>query len=370
MKLILNLTISLAFAVPAFADEPVATAVAPKVAFQETQDELRLITDKNVVYSIPLKPSDPSLQQIYNEMPDEMKVEFQQKRRDILKSLIQSLRFTKFGLGMGSVIGDKITWVKEALIRPFQMREMKNFEGPMEWFTETDSTEYEPKEKAPKQKISERGNQAINAMLVGMDKSLWERAPLIAHSNEYGIVIAAGSMAEAGVRGKGGFGGQYSLGVALAVNKDSKAAVFQIFQSVENFKSTILPFAAYLGFNVRLGVYIAEQSPGREHLRTKGTSDYPIAVPVFKSDSPSSFSTGMSAGLFPPPPFDSLLTFKNHNSETVMLRVSVSPMLKGFMNFKTGIGGESLALRPVNDFYQKIRISVNGNRLCSGVHLN
>lgn len=353
-------------------DVPTQEAPAPKITFVEDGNQLRLQMANGTSYAVELTPRDHARRQIYNNMPESMQAEFQEKRRGILKSLAQALRFTKLGIGMGAIMGDKISWVasKMNILKPFKTPELKNFEGPMDWFLETESTAYEAKEAAPKMKISQRGNLLINKILQGMDYSMWERAPLIAHSNEYGLYASVGGMAEAGVRGKGGFGGQYGLGITVGVNKETKAFVFQIFQGVEVFKSTSIPFAAFLGGNMKLAMYVSENSPGREHLKTQGTSDYPLAIPVFKSDSPTSFSTGLSTGLFPPAPFDTLLTFKNHNSETVIVRMAVSPMTKGFLEFKSGIDGNKLFLQPINIAYQKVKSSVNGVGLCAQSHLN
>ncbi|WP_374032276.1 hypothetical protein [Bdellovibrio bacteriovorus] len=49
-----------------------------------------------------------------------------------------------------------------------------------------------------------RSQQAVQSILRGLDYKLWSQAPLVIDSNEFGLSVSAGILAEAGVLRKGG----------------------------------------------------------------------------------------------------------------------------------------------------------------------
>ncbi len=170
--------------------------------------------------------------------------------------------------------------------------------------------------------------EAISQLLRILDANMWMQAPVIANSNEFGIIATIGLVLEGGQPVKG-YGGLFDLGVSIGYNKEEKALALQFFTDVEKYKTTLLKGFFVAGAVVKLGPYAANQ---KTELRSVGTSFYPPAVPGFATKTPNSFATGFSSGLtIPPFPWGDLITYENTMNRKVHLRVSLPRLTKGFV---------------------------------------
>jgi hypothetical protein len=109
----------------------------------------------------------------------------------------------------------------------------------------------------------------------------------------------------------------------------------------------------------------------REDARTiKGSSFYPPAVPGFSTTSSEFFAAGFSSGLgLPPPPLADLMTFTNKFERHVIVRVTVSPLVKGFVRMQLGDvrGSVTLVAMRFVDVYRAItdKVFKTRGRSCS-----
>ncbi|MCE3009778.1 MAG: hypothetical protein LW875_04105, partial [Proteobacteria bacterium] len=69
--------------------------------------------------------------------------------------------------------------------------------------------------------------------------------------------------------------------------------------------------------------------------------------------------------------FGDFLTVTNDLHHRILLRVTVSPIVKGFIRVSTGVNLDwmRLWLEPVRDYAQRIQHSMNGPRLCRRVFI-
>ncbi len=250
--------------------------------------------------------------QSFNQLSDEQKSRFQESRLVFLKNAARILSSTKFVLGAGSLVGDGLSFVKIKVKQAF-------------------GKEVETSEKV-RRSFGERSNQAVQSALKGIDYKLWSQAPMVIDSSEFGLSLSLGIVAETGVQKKGG-GGAEEIGISLAMNKKSKAFVFEIFHKSEKFDNTKAAISV-LGVVGKAGMTMGSRN-GAETM--KGSSFYPPAVPGYSSASPEFFSAGFSSSLgFPPPPLADLMTFTNKFERHTWIRVTVSPVVKGFVRVQFG----------------------------------
>jgi hypothetical protein len=167
---------------------------------------------------------------------------------------------------------------------------------------------------------------------------------------------------------KKGAGGAEEVGFSLAFNKTQKAFVFEIFHNSEKFDNTKAAVSV-IGIVGKAGMTMGHRE-GAETIR--GSSFYPPAVPGYSMSSPEVFSAGASSSLgFPPPPLADLLTFTNQFQRQALLRVTVSPLVKGFVRIHVGDVKGSVTLIGMRfvDIYtvvaQKIRLK-RQPLLCEG----
>lgn len=248
----------------------------------------------------------------YERMSDEQKVQFQAARILFLKNAARILSSTKFVLGAGTLVGDGFSFVKVKVKKAF-------------------GKEAEATEKV-RRSFMERSNGAVQSALKGIDYKLWSQAPMVVDSSEFGLSVSLGIVAETGVM-KRGAGGAEEIGINLAVNKKNKAFVFEIFHNSEVFDNTKAAISV-LGLVGKAGMTMGSRQ-GAETL--KGSSFYPPAVPGFSSASAEYFNAGFSSSLgLPPPPLADLMTFTNKFERHVWIRVTVSPVVKGFVRVQFG----------------------------------
>lgn len=285
----------------------------------------------------------------YKNMTPEMKAKFQEARLHFLGNAARILSSSRMALGAGSLVGDAFSFVKVKVKKAF-------------------GKEVEEGEKV-RRTFSERSFQAVQAALKGIDYKLWSQAPMVVDSNEFGLSLSLGLVAETGILKKGG-GGAEELGISLAMNKAQRAFVFEIFHNSESFDNTKAAISV-LGIVGKAGMTMGH----REGAQTlKGSSFYPPAVPGFSSASPDFFSAGLSSSLgLPPPPLADLMTFTNKFERHIWIRVTVSPVVKGFVRVQFGDVRGSIklvAMRFVDVFKaisDKVVKVVAGNRSCGAV---
>ncbi|KHD87446.1 MAG: hypothetical protein OM95_14220 [Bdellovibrio sp. ArHS] len=248
----------------------------------------------------------------YESLPEERKQKFHEVRMMFLANAARILNSSKFVFGAGSLVGDAFSFVK---IKTQKIIGKTVDETPTE-----------------KRTFSVRSHQAVQSILKGIDYKLWSQAPLVIDSNEFGLSISVGALAETGVLRKGG-GGAEEVGLSLAYNKNQRAFVFEIFHNSENFDNTKAAISV-LGLVGKAGITLGRRS-GADVL--KGNSFYPPAVPGYSASSSEYFSAGISSSLgLPPPPLADLLTFTNRFERHSLIRVTVSPLVKGYVRLEFG----------------------------------
>lgn len=248
----------------------------------------------------------------YEAMNAESKNQFQQTRLMFLENVARVLHKTQFALGAGSLVGSGFKFVKQ---KSLQIIGKGTTEAPAETRT-----------------FKQRSRAAVQSILQGVDYKLWSQAPMLIEANEFGMSVALGILAEGGARRRGG-GGVEELGLSFAYNKSQKAFVFEIYHNSEKFESSKSLVAA-LGIMGKAGIHFGKRSNAGG---LKGGSFYPPVVPGFSMTSPEYFAAGFSSSLgLPPSPFVDIMTFNNKFERTTLLRVTVSPVIKGFVRMHIG----------------------------------
>jgi hypothetical protein len=285
----------------------------------------------------------------FESMSEESKIQFQKTRVMFLQGAARTLNSVKFALGTGSLVGDSLSFVKVKTLNIFgrksetQTNLQKNFEV--------------------------RSREAVGSVLKALDYKLFAQAPLVVDSNEFGLSLSLGLIAETGLLRQGG-GGAEELGLSLAFNKQNRAFVFEIFHNSESFQNTKAAVSV-VGFVGKGGLTLGKRQ-GTETLM--GSSFYPPAVPGFSSASADYFFAGASTSLgLPPPPLADLLTFTNKFERHTWIRITASPITKGFVRLQIGDvkGSFLLILHRFSDVYHYVMEKVFFHRrTCKAVFVN
>ena len=273
----------------------------------------------------------------YRRLSPENKVLFEQTRRQYLVQAGRVLDKMDGALGAGILIGDSVQFVKRQAMRVVKK--------PLT-----------PQEKIEKQA---RKTAIIQSILQGLDYKLWSQAPLVIQANEFGLQASVGVIGLSGFLKKGG-GGLEEIGLSLAFNKQNKAFVFEIFHSSERFDHSAMP-ALNIGINGKAGMLMVSRDLQDPTRAMKGSTFYPPAFPGSSGAGPELFTAGMSSGVgFPPPPLADFLTFTNKFERNTVIRVTVSPMVKGFVRVQLGDVKTSAKLITYRfvDIYNAIRNKV------------
>jgi hypothetical protein len=274
-----------------------------------------------------------------------------------LKNVARALNATKFAFGAGSIIGNTLSFVKDSVVTLFK----KNVSS------ET---------SAPKDKVTfkENSHNAVQATLQALDYKLWNQAPLLLESNEFGVSASLGILIENGVQ-YNGMGGSEELGLSFGYNKTDKAFVFEIFHNSEKFSYTpaVISIAAIV---VRAGLTVFQKENTQPVTVKTGNSFYPPVVPVFKSEGTDNFSTGFSTSLgFPPNPLVDLLTYSNKYTRNTIVRITVSPLMKGYVRLYIGdiVGSVKIVTFRMMEIFkwvsQRVTLYSKGGRSCEGAFL-
>lgn len=295
-----------------------------------------------------LEESDPMIP--FESLSPERQQKFKEMRLHFLANAARILSASKFVFGAGSLVGDGFSFVTMKVKKAF------NKSGS------SDATSL-----SQQRSFQERSQQTIYAVLKGLDYKLWSQAPLVIDSNEFGVSVSLGLLAESGILRYGG-GGAEEVGISFAFNKSDRAFVFEIFHNSENFDNTKAAISV-LGVVGKAGFTLGRRQ-GAETLR--GSSFYPPAVPGYSASSPEYFSVGFSSSLgLPPPPLADLLTFTNQFDRKALIRVTVSPVVKGFIRLQFGDMKGSLHLVAMRfvDVYRAIsdKVIKLGRQRCGPV---
>lgn len=273
----------------------------------------------------------------YESLSAESRDKFDKLRLDFLQNVAKTLHKVDFALGAGSVVGDSFTFLK--------LKAFKN-----------EQAQQELSERSTRS-FKEKSAHAIEAALKGINYKLYNQAPLLIEANEFGLSLSVGVAAELGM-GRKGVGYNQELGLSFAYNKADKAFVFEIFHNSEKFNNS-RSFVSLLGVIGKLGMTIGVRDGAKI---IKGSSFYPSFIPGFSSTSPSYFYTGASTSFgFPPSPFADMLTFTNDFHRTPLLRITFSPVVKGFIRIQLGPVHElpKLIIAKVGDSLGQVREMIN-----------
>lgn len=286
---------------------------APKISQTETHF---VIQSGQSQYSFLVAPEDPEIQKMIEGMPEADRESFQNKRRNLLTKAAKSLNAIKYSYGIGALSKDGLVFLKQK-VRP----------TPEDQATESHRLK----------SLNARSTEVTQSLLNSIDRQLLAQAPLVAHSNEYGMNLNIGFAALAGTTQKP-FGGAFDFGFSLTYNEDTKTLVFQLFRNSERFNNTSTGMTSYIGLAIKAGILLYNRAPGTELSSIKGSTFYPPAVPGYLTRSTNMISSGLSTGLgFPPPPLGDLLTYTNKLDHRTIIRISVSPLVKGFIRVGFGV---------------------------------
>lgn len=343
----------------------------PEASVESISDNLTIKVGKST-YVIEAPAS--AERSAYDSLPPEEKTSFLKNRQNFLASLARGLQALRYGFGIGSVVKDTLRYSLRPLGDDLLLSRAQDMPPGvrvefLEAYQRVLRERAEADEARMKRTFKEKSEEVISSMLRGLDRQLWSQAPLLAHANEFGVMASVGLQALGGVDRKG-WGGIFDLGLSVGYNRDSRSVVFQLFRNFERFQSTAMKAVFVAGILGKLGMYIANQKTGE--LRRQGTTFYPPVIPGFSSSTSTSFSTGLSTGLnIPPPPFGDLLTYSTRLNQGILLRITISPVMPGFIRLQTGFGLHTLKfiIEPVTSAINSARTLTMSRRLCGPVFL-
>jgi len=304
--------------------------VDPALRFQNAY-AIRIEFNGGPSYS--LDPQQYQLNRLHVE-PDLMQ-SFLQNRETILKGLARVLSFGRLGFGVGSLVKNK---VKQMVGRGGDTHPIEELTG-----------------ESVRNGIGERGRVAVEGILRSVDTKLWQESRRVAEANEFGAMASVGTIAEGGARSKG-VGGSFSIGISFAYNVKQKALVFDIYRQTERFQKS-LAAVGLVGVLPKVGFFLAGTPEGAAHRPRSGYSFYPPGAPGYMEVTNSHYSAGFSTSLsLPPPPIVDLFTYTNSTHRVSMLRITISPILPGFVRVSIGglPEGVSWALQKTENLLQEI----------------
>lgn len=365
---------------PVWADETNGIDSAERIelisensSIQRNGDTLSIQVGKHT-YTIDNRSSDPAALARFDKMSLAQQQRFYQNRDLFISSTAKVLRRVGWTFGVGSLVANKIVLVKDKVLSPFRKVDLDSTGNDLydpATLAGLEDDAYDDQPVKTKEKFKARSQRIITSILSAMNRQLWAQAPLVGDSNEFGINLSLGLALEGG-RPKKGWGGQFEIGLSFGFNKESKAFVFQVYRNIEKFKTTLMPAVFYVGVTPKAAIQVAQMKDGSIQSRI-GTTVYPPGVPGFLSTTPTMFASGLNSGIgFPPPPFGDVLSYTNTLDNKAIIRIMVSPTLKGFVRVQFGgVGLETLKV-----FLQPIEIVKSwlqrtfGSGLCKGVFVN
>ena|GEM_PF-3287988 len=336
--------------------------VVENSSLQRNEKTFSIQVGKNI-YSIENRTQDAGALARFNQLSPEQQQSFYQNRDLFISNAAKVLRRMGWTFGIGSLIANKIVMVKDKLMPRF------NTYDPAILADLDDNMSDELPEKT-RENFKARSQRIITSILSAMNRQLWAQAPLVGDANEFGVNVSLGLAVEGG-RPQKGWGGQFDLGLSFGFNKEHKAFVFQIYRNLEKFKTTLMPAVFYAGVTPKAAIQISQMKDGSIQSRI-GTTIYPPGVPGFLSTTPTMFASGINTGIgFPPPPFGDMLSYTNTLDNKAVLRIMVSPTLKGFVRVQFGVGLDTLKvfLQPITIVKSWLQ-HIFGSGLCRGVFVS
>lgn len=300
----------------------------------------------------------------FEVMSEGDKTAFHINREKFISTLARSLQLIKFGIGVGVVSKDSLSYRLQSYRLKKILRKLPDnmSEGAKADVVAAQERALEELELKHGENTGvgfrERSERAIFRLLEVIDSNLWDQAQLFSHSNEFGVVLAVGAEVLGGKTDKG-WGGLVDLGISIGYNRDQQAVVLQIYRDLEHFKSTALPAVFVAGLLVKAGGYVANQAPGA--LERRGISFYPPMAPGFTSVTPDNFMLGFSSGLtWPPSPLGDMLTYTDQLNQSVILRVTASRLNRRFLHVESGFGVKTIGsvLKPVKNVLSLFRSTI------------
>ena len=370
---ILPFLVSAAVALPAHAQNEVEIE-APKAEAVQSSDRLEIKMASRVYTLEDPRPGSADRANFEQLSPEEQAV-FIKNRGSFLTQAAKALQMLKYGFGIGSVVKERLKFTIRAL-KDESARIAMNDMDPLVRADVQSAREREMQKRAEETELrlqttlKQRSETIIQGFLQGLDRKLWSQALLFAHSNEFGVMASGGLEILAGMDKKG-WGGLFDIGLSIGYNRDTRVLAIQVFRDFERFQSTTMKAVFVAGVLGKAGMYMSNQRPGE--MARQGISFYPPMIPGYSSMTPSQFQTGISTGLtWPPSPLGDLLTYTNTLDNKVLLRFTVSPMMKGFVRVETGLGLSSLRffISPVEKAINSLRTLFFGSRLCGRVFLH
>ena len=280
-----------------------------------------------------------NFEDIKKNLPAEEYNSFLETRIEVLNLATQALQAMKWGFGTGMIIKDYFDFRAESKAAEKLMADAEELHpgqradviaAIQRALPELKQRQYESESKS----FREKSHAMITRILNGIDRQLWSQAAIVAHANEFGVLAAVGLQAESGNSDGVGRGGLTDIGLSIGFNRDEKSLAIQIFNGREVFKTTDMPMIMIAGLVGKAGFYVANQG---KDLSAYGTSFYPPVAPAFSTSTNRSFMIGASSGLtWPPSPIGDLLTYTNQLKQTTVVRITISPLTKGFVRFKFG----------------------------------
>lgn len=328
------------------ANDKTESIITEPIETKESEHFIHLKT-KSLQISLPLKPQDPNLLDVYEKLPLEVQHNFQKNRIFFLSGVIKVLNKIKYIPGIGSLVKEKILWI----------RDRNSNDEPISF--------------------NDRSNKFVTKFIQALDAKLAEKAPVIADGNEFSFYVAANIAAEGG-RGEKGWGGLIDFGISFGFDKKNRALVFQVFRNLEKYHNSIMPLVTNIGIGPRTGIIIRKTDSESLMTEYPGSSFYPPGAPVFSQGGSHHMivGAGMTILGFPPPPFDLAITFSNKHTFKSWVYLSFSPIMKGFVRLKIGFGEKIIAAiaEPIKELLNKIksRSAISANEMtalsCSRIY--
>lgn len=290
-------------------------------------------------------PKEKALRSSFDSLPGLEQQSFLQKRKSFLRFAARSLHLIKYGLVAIQKLRSRASESLQSL-RDQRMAEQMLLQS--ESVREDFIASREQSNKVTAQiralesakSIRAQADEQVLSRLQSLDRILWQQARLVSGCNEAGFGMALGVQLLGG-SSSSGWGGLWDLGFTIGGSLNDKAIVLQIFREKESYRSSTMPAVFVGGIVGKIGGFVAHHKSGE--LSHSGTSFYPPMAPAFSSSTESEFFGGASTGLtWPPSPVGDMLTYTNSLERRVMLRLSASPKMKGFIRVESALSSNQI----------------------------
>lgn len=168
--------------------------------------------------------------------------------------------------------------------------------------------------------FAEFSRQSIIDMLEVINDEFWLHAPIVAHSNEYGVLLTIAPNGGAAFGAKGDYRAA-GVGISISVNRITRDMSVEVVTDLEKHYMGI-PGQVNLGVMLKVSAFIANRKAEVKPYQYAHAS-YPLG-PFSLEDSSSHFAIGvpLQIGLIPSP-FDSAMGIHNHLKRKVIYRASI-----------------------------------------------